>query len=70
MINFKNKSISKIEGITAIFIGMLVVSGGLFGLSFVATHKMIQAVCIFIFSISVIIVALLMLYEDRIIRKK
>lgn len=67
---FENKSISKIEGITALFIGILVVSGGLFGLSFVATYKMIQTVCVITFSVSVIIVVLFMFYEVRIETKK
>lgn len=59
MRKIKNKSISKDEGIQAIFVGILVTSGGLTGLSHIATYKTIQTVCGVTFGIAVIIVSFL-----------
>ncbi|MFJ5746824.1 hypothetical protein ACQKNT_24825 [Bacillus cereus] len=49
----------------ALFIGVLVTSGGLAGLSLVATYEMIKVVCGITASIAAIIFVLLLKIEDK-----
>lgn len=70
LMKFKNKSISKAEGIQALFIGILVTSGGLAGLSTVVNYKTTQTVCGVTFGIAAIIVSLLILQEGEPVDKE
>lgn len=60
-----NESIPKLDGIIAIFVGVLITSGALAGLCRVVTYKTIEKISGITFSLSVIIIALLMLYQDK-----
>ncbi|PEQ94768.1 hypothetical protein [Bacillus cereus] len=61
----KNEMVSKLDGITAIFIGVLVISGAVAFLCRVVTLETIERICGVTFSLSVIIIVLLMFYEDK-----
>lgn len=61
----KTESIPKLEGVIAIFVGVLITSGALAGLCRVVTYKTIEKISGVTFSLSVIIIALMMLYQDK-----
>ncbi|PGS79654.1 hypothetical protein COC69_11850 [Bacillus cereus] len=61
----KNESIPKLDGIISIFIGVLITSGALAGLCRVVTYITIEKISGVTFSLSVIIIALMMLYQDK-----
>ncbi|MGM2748442.1 hypothetical protein BK718_33050 [Bacillus thuringiensis serovar andalousiensis] len=66
MRRIKTRSVSKkIEGMQALFLGVLVTSSGLASLSLVATYETIKTVCGVTSSIAAIIFVLLLKLEDK-----
>ncbi|WES09610.1 hypothetical protein [Bacillus paranthracis] len=61
----KGELIPKLDGIIAIFVGVLITSGALTGLCRVVTYKTIEKISGITFSLSVIIIALMMLYQGK-----
>ncbi|GAB6461960.1 TPA: hypothetical protein QC153_001109 [Bacillus cereus] len=61
----KNELIPKLDGIMAIFVGVLITSGALAGLCRVVTYKTIEKISGVTFSLSVIIIVLMMFYQDK-----
>ncbi|HDR7761545.1 MULTISPECIES: hypothetical protein [Bacillus cereus group] len=60
-----NDLIPKLDGIIAIFVGVLITSGALAGLCRVVTYETIEKIIGVTCSLSVIIIALLMLHQFK-----